>query len=107
MVLIIKKFVKIFKDTDNVPKKYKNLRKNKHVKTFSRPFLNIPEILVNEYGLTREDKIIVFHMKEVDRKDWKGYRTPFKKLYYGSVKDLRAYLKNFLETKVWKRKKVK
>lgn len=105
MVLIIKKFVKIFKDIDKVPKKWKNLRKNKHVKTFSRPFPNIPEILVVEYGLGWHDKIIVFHTKEIDRKDWKGYRTPFKKLYYGSVRDFKGYLNDFLENKVWKRKR--
>ena len=51
MVLIVKKFVKVFPEYEDVPRRYKNLRKNKHVKTFSRPFANIPEILVKKYKL--------------------------------------------------------
>ena len=106
MVLIIKKFVKVFPDDANVPVKYHNLRKNKHVKTFSRPFPNIPEILVAEYNLKWDDKIIVFHTKEIEIfKGWRNYRTPFKKVYYGTVRDFSTYLKNFLHKIARKRKK--
>lgn len=98
MVLIVKKFVKIFSKNATVPAKFKNLRKNKHVKTFSRPFPNIPEILVAEYDLEWDDKIIVFHMKEIENfRGWRNYRTPFKKVYYGTVRDFSTYLKDFLE----------
>ena len=97
MVLIIKRFVKVYPAEADVPVQFKNLRKNKHVKTFSRPFPNIPDILVAEYNLTWDDKIIVFHMKEVEYfKGWHNYRTPFKKIYYGTVRDFKAYLKDFL-----------
>ena len=79
MVLIVKKFVKVFPKNAKVPIQYKNLRKNKHVKTFSRPFPNIPYILVAEYDLKWDDKIIVFHTKEIEIfKGWRNYRTPFK-----------------------------
>src|SRR4030042_4965275 len=93
MVLIVKKFVKVFPKNAAVPVQYKNLRKNKHVRTFSRPFLNIPEILVQDYGLKWEEKIIVFHMKEIENcKGWRYYRTPFKKVYYGTVREFGDYL---------------
>ena len=98
MVLIVKKFVKIYPENADVPVKFRNLRKNRHVKTFSRPFPNIPEILVNEYGLSYDDKIIVFHTKTVDNfRGWRDYRTPFKKIYYGTVYDFKSYLKDFLD----------
>ena len=98
MVLIVKRFVKVYPPDADVPIRYRNLRKNQHVKTFSRPFANIPEILVAEYGLRWEDKIIVFHMKEVERfRGWHNYRTPFKKVYYGTVREFGPYLKEFLE----------
>ena len=98
MVLIVKRFVKVFPPEASVPIQYKNLRKNKHVKTFVRPFPNIPDILIAEYGLKWDDKIIVFHTKEVEYfKGWRNYRTPFKKVYYGTVRDFGQYLKNFLD----------
>lgn len=93
MVLIIKKFVKIYKETDNVPTKFKNLRKNQHVKTFIKPYPTIPKILVAEHGLSWQDKIIVFHTKEVARGSWRNYRTPFKKIYYGTVREFESYLR--------------
>ena len=96
MVLIIKKFVKIYGESDDVPKQYKNLRKNQHVKTFLKPYPTIPEILVAEYNLKWDDKIIVFHTKEIAKGSWQNYRTPFKKIYYGTVKDFEAYLRDFL-----------
>ena len=97
MVLIVKRFVKVFPPEADVPVQYKNLRKNKFVKTFSRPFPNIPDILVAEYDLNWDDKIIVFHTKEIDYfKGWRNYRTPFKKVYYGTVRDFGAYLRDFL-----------
>ena len=99
MVLIIKKFVKIYSESDNVPKRYKNLRKNRHVKTFIKPYPTIPDILVAEYGLKRDDKIIVFHTKEIKKGSWQNFRTPFKKVYYGTVKDFGVYLKEFLGLK--------
>lgn len=99
MVLIIKRFVKVFPPDAKVPVQYKNLRKNKHVKTFTRPFPNIPDILVKEYDLNWNDKIIVFHTKEIEYfKGWKNYRTPFKKVYYGTVRDFSTYLKDFLNS---------
>lgn len=106
MVLIVKKFVKVFPEYEDVPRRYKNLRKNKHVRTFIRPFANIPEILVNECGLQWDEKIIVFHTKEVPHyRGWRNYRSPFKKIYYGTVKDFGPYLKEFLAEVAKRRRK--
>jgi len=96
MVLIIKKFVKVFGPEADVPKRFRNLRKNKHVKTYLRPYPTIPVMLVNEHGLRWDEKIIVFHVKEIDKPGWHNYRTPFKKIYYGTVKDFEGYLRGFL-----------
>jgi hypothetical protein len=96
-VLIIKRFVKLYSESDDVPKRYRNLRKNAHVKTFLKPYPTIPDILVAEYGLDWNDKIIVFHVKEIQRGSWENYRTPFKKVYYGTVRDLGEYLRGYLD----------
>lgn len=96
MVLIVKKFVKVFSESADVPKKYRNLRKNKHVKTFLKPYPTIPKYLVEEHGLAWDEKIIVFHVKEIKRGSWDNYRTPFKKVYYGTVRDFGVYLRKFL-----------
>ena len=97
MVLIVKNFKKIFSESDDVPKQYRNLRKNSHVKTFLKPYPNIPDILVAEYGLDWDDKIIVFHVKNIQKPGWQAYRTPFKKVYYGTVRDFGDYLRGYLE----------
>lgn len=97
MVLIVKKFVKIYHESENVPKQYKNLRKNKHVATFLKPYPTIPRYLVEEHGLNPQDKIIVFHVKEIRKGSWQKYRTPFKKIYYGTVEGFGGYLRGFLK----------
>jgi len=89
--------VKVFDESADVPKQYKNLRKNKHVKTFLKPYPTIPKYLVEEHGLKLQEKIIVFHVKKIKKGDWENYRTPFKKIYYGTVKDFGDYLKGFLK----------
>lgn len=96
MVLIVKKFVKIYSESDDVPKKYRNLRKNKYVTTFLKPYPTIPKYLVKEHGLSWDEKIIVFHVKEIKKGSWENYRTPFKKVYYGTVRDFEGYLKAYL-----------
>lgn len=96
MVLIVKKFVKVFRPGADVPARFKNLRKNKYVKTFLKPYPTIPNYLVDEHGLNWDDKIIVFHVKRIQRGNWQNYRTPFKKIYYGTVRDFSGYLKGFL-----------
>ena len=47
---------------------------------------------VRRYDLKGDDKIIVFHTKEVRKGGWQNYRTPFKKVYYGDLKGFRKYL---------------
>ena len=67
------------------------------MKTFLKPYPTIPNILVAEYGLEWQEKIIVFHVKEITKGNWENYRTPFKKIYYGTVKDFGDYLRGFLK----------
>lgn len=99
MVYIVKKFVPVYGKNANVPKKYKNLRKNKYVTTFKYLYPNIPKILVKEYGLKPDEKIIVFSMKEISLPHFNRYRTKFRKVYYGSVKGFGEYIAEFMKNK--------
>ena len=85
MVLIVKKLVPVYKPTDKVPKKYRNLMKAVYVTTFKHHYPNIRQILMYEYGLSPDDKIVVFWMKEVPKRGWRHYRLPFKKVYSGTL----------------------
>lgn len=85
MVLIIKKLVPVYKPTENVPKKYLNLRKAVYVTTFKHPYPNIPDILEKQYGLHPEEKIVVFWTKEISLPHFARYRLKFRKVYSGSV----------------------
>lgn len=90
MPLIIKKLVPVYGRNDKVPKKYRNLMKGKYVTTFRINYPTIPNILVEQYGLKWEDKIIVFSMREVNLPHFKRYRTKFKKVYSGTVRNLKS-----------------
>jgi len=89
MPLIVKKLVPAYSKDANVPKKFKNLVKFKYVTTFKANYPNIPEILVRQYGLKWDDKIIVFFMREVNLPHFKRYRTKFKKVYFGIVREFK------------------
>lgn len=97
MVLIVKKFVPVYSKNAKVPRKYKNLRKNKYVTTFKYLYPNIPKILVEQYGLKWDEKIIVFSMKEVSLPHFARYRTRFKKIYYGSVQEFNTHIDEFIK----------
>lgn len=89
MVLIVKKLVPIYKKSDNVPKKYLNLRKAVYVTTFKYCYPNIQEILIKEYGLKPEEKIVVFWTKEISLPHFNRYRVKFRKVYSGKVRGLK------------------
>jgi hypothetical protein len=85
MVLIVKKLVPVYSPKDQVPKKYLNLRKAVYVTTFKYPYPNMIEILVNQYGLKLDEKIVIFWMKEVSLPHFNRYRLKFRKVYSGKV----------------------
>lgn len=85
MPYLVKKLIPIYKPEDPVPKQWLNLRKLKHVTTFKYLYANIPGILVKEYGLEPDEKIVVFFMKEVALPHFNRYRTKFRKVYSGLV----------------------
>ena len=60
MVIIVKKLVPVYSKKDKVPKQYLNLRKAVYVTTFKYLYPNIPEILVEQYRLDSDEKIVVF-----------------------------------------------
>lgn len=97
MVLIVKKFVPVYSKKAKVPKKYKNLMKNKYVTTFKYPYPNIPGILVKEYDLKWDEKIVVFSMREISLPHFNRYRTPFKKVYSGTVREFEQHINKFMK----------
>ena len=88
MVIIVKKLVPVYSKKDRVPKKYLNLRKAVYVTTFKYLYPNIPEILVKEYGLKPDEKVVVFWTKEISLPHFNRYRLKFRRVYSGKVKDL-------------------
>lgn len=88
MVLIVKKLVPVYPFGSKVPKKYLNLRKSVYVTTFKFLYPNIPEILVKEYGLSPDEKIVVFWTKEISLPHFARYRLKFRKVYSGLVRDI-------------------
>ena len=63
--------------------------KGKYVTTFRTNYPNIPKILVEQYGLKWDDKVIVFSMREVNLPHFRRYRTKFKKVFSGTVRGFR------------------
>lgn len=85
MPYIVKKLVPVYNENDDVPKKYLNLRKGVYVTTFKYLYPNVKDILIKEYGLLANEKIIIYFMKEISLPHFSRYRTKFRKVYSGSV----------------------
>jgi len=94
MVIIIKKLVPVYSQFDNVPKKYRNLRKAVYVTAFKCLYPNIHKILIEQYGLQPDEKIVVFWTKEISLPHFNRYRVKFRKVYSGSVEDMERFLKS-------------
>lgn len=88
MVLIVKKLVPVYTKKDKVPKKYLNLRKAVYVTTFKHPYPNMADILIKEYGLKPNEKIVVFWTKEINLPHFNRYRLKFRKVYSGEVQGM-------------------
>ena len=56
----------------------------------------VPEILIDQYGLEWKDKIIVYVTKELCLPTFRRYRTRFRKVFCGNLKDYKAYLREFM-----------
>jgi len=93
MVIIVKKLVPVYKLSDNVPKKYLNLRKAVYVASFKHLYPNIAKILTQEYGLNPNEKIVVFWMKEISLPHFARYRLPFRKVYSGLLREFEKHCK--------------
>lgn len=88
MVIIVKRLKPVYNPKkDKVPKKYYNLRKAVYVTTFKYLYPNIPKILTKEYDLNPDETIVVFWMKEINLPHFNRYRTKFRKIYTGKLKN--------------------
>jgi len=94
----IHKFVK-HKWKKDVPKKWRNLGTWRYVTTFKYCYQTIPQILIRQYGLRWEDRIIAYITKEITTPRFRRYRTKFKKVFHGNLKEYGDYLKKFMGTK--------
>lgn len=95
MILNIHKFVR-HEWKKPVPKKWKNLGTWRYVTTFKYCYPNIPEILIDQYGLEWKDKIIVYITKELCLPRFRRYRTKFRKVFYGNLEEYKSYLREFM-----------
>ena len=93
MVYIIKKLVPVYRQWDKVPKQYHNLRKAVYVTTFKYLYPNIPKILVEQYGLKSDEKIVVFWTKEIALPHFNRYRVRFRKVFSGKVINIKTLIK--------------
>ena len=94
MVLIVKKLVPVYTKKDNVPKQWLNLRKATYVTTFVQPYPNMADILIKQYGLKPDEKIVVFWTKEINLPHFNRYRLRFRKIYSGELKFILTSLKD-------------
>lgn len=83
----MKKLVPVYTEKDSVPKQYLNLRKAVYITTFKYHYPNIRKILVKEYELNPDEKIVVFWTKEITLPHFNRYRLKFKKVYSGKLRD--------------------
>jgi hypothetical protein len=104
MVVNVHKFFKHQRKEEG-SQKARSLGTWRHVTCFKYCYPNIPDILVKQYGLNSNDRIIVYITKEVCLPKFNRYRTRFRKVFHGTVEEYGAYLKAFLKTQ--KRKKEK
>jgi hypothetical protein len=98
LVTNIHKFVK-HKWKKETPKKWKNLGTWRYVTTFKYCYPNTTEILIKEYGLKWEDKIIAYITKEITTPKFNRYRTRFRKVFCGSLENYKIYLNTFMRKK--------
>ena len=89
MVYLVFKLVPIYTEKDDVPKKYLNLRKPKYVTCFKYWYPNVREILEREYGVGKDNKIIVYWTKEISRPGFNKYRVSFKKVWSVKLSEIK------------------
>ncbi len=94
--MIIKRLVPVYSIDSDVPKQWKNLRKAVYVTTFKFPYATIPKILIKEYGLKPDEKIVVFWTREISTPRFNRYRMRFRKVYSGSVEKYGGAIKKGL-----------
>ena len=102
MILNIHKFTK-HEWKKPVPKRWKNLGTWRYVTTFKYCYPNIPQILIDQYGLEWQNKIIIYITKEITTPKFRRYRTKFKKVFHGNLEEYKTYLEEFITN----RKKIK
>lgn len=86
--MIVKKLVPVYTNNDKVPKQWLNLRKAVYVTTFAQPYPNMADILIKQYGLKSDEKIVVFWTKEINLPHFNQYRLKFRKVFSDQLKKL-------------------
>ena len=95
MILNVHKFTK-HEWKKPVPKRWKNLGTWRYVTTFKYCYPNIPQILITQYDLEWQNKIIIYITKEITTPKFRRYRTKFKKVFHGNLEEYKTYLEEFM-----------
>ncbi|MCD4759785.1 hypothetical protein K8R33_02775 [archaeon] len=91
----------IYKKTGNFPKAWEK------VTTIKNLFPN-NSFLQKQYGLNDETIIKINHTKRANSKfKFKGYRTAFKHIFSGSIKEFEEFCLKYYQDNVWKKKEEK
>ena len=75
----------------------------KHITTMPILYPTSDKILMKEYNLKAENKVLIMHTRWSSTPRFKHYRTKFKKIFYGTIKELEIFLKNYFKKNVWKK----
>ena len=99
MVIIVKKLVPVYASNAAVPRSYKNLRKAVFVTSFKHLYPSIPQLLVEQYGLDPNEKIVIFWTREISTPRFRRYRMKFRKVYSGTLSGLSEHFDQMRQRK--------
>ena len=80
---------------------------NKHITNFTKVYPNMAEILITDYDLNINDKILVMETRRVDLPHYKSYQTKFKKAFFGTVEEFKVFVRELCEETIWSKNYVK
>ena len=80
---------------------------NNYITYFMRCFPNMSDLLIKGHNLKKDTKVLIFTSKTVDTPRKKGYRTKFKKYFFGTIEELGEHILKYYRENVWDKKKAK
>jgi len=75
----------------------------RYITRFDRPYPTMAKILINEYDMDPKEKILVKHTRRYDLPKFKGFRSKFRKVFFGTVEEFDIFVLNYFKKRVWKK----